>query len=184
MTGVFRAVIERSGFEAATPAQHKRALKGSYLFIAKRHHRAYKMLKFRNLAIRRYGLKPRRGNAGSGRSFEGSYAQAKVEKRRLYHFSDEPLPIGENKPFVWTGRTRSLARSSRGVKAGVTRSGKGHGTAIIRTPQLNRAGRQKRIDLIREMEIVTPEESSEQEKVGARHYDKKIRRTGKVTTKH
>ena len=185
MPGIFQTTIERAGVEAATIPQHRRALKSSYEFIAKRHHRLYKMLKFHKRAVRRYGLKPRRGNPGSGRKFAGSYAQAKVEKRRLFFFSNEPLPIGENKPFVWSGRTRQLAAGSRAVRSKATNAGKGFGEAIIRTPQLNRAGRQKRIDLIEEFQRVTPGEVKEQERAGARHYEKSLRRMrARKVTKH
>ncbi|MEN1680782.1 MAG: hypothetical protein AAGJ46_14430 [Planctomycetota bacterium] len=174
MAGIYQITIEREGHQAAPASQKRVALKRSFAFIAALHHRLYKMLKFRRSALRRYGLKPRSGEPGSGRRWEGSYAQAKVEGRRLFAFSDEPLPIGENKPFVWAGRTRSAVAAGRRTEAAATSAGRGHGTAVLNARQLNRAGRSKRIDLIDEMKRVTEEERAAQEVAGMKHYEKSL----------
>lgn len=176
MAGIYQVTIVEEGFAAATPADLARLLRGSFLLIGRLHHRLFKMLKFRKLATRRYGLTPRRGEPGSGRSFEGSYAQAKVEGRRLYYFSDEPLPIGENKPFVWSGRTRAAVAASRGVRAKASQSGKASAEVVLGARQLNRAGKQKRIDLNEEMRRVTPQENQHMEEQGGRRFERDLSR--------
>lgn len=140
------------------------------------------MLKFRTLAVRRYNLKPRRGNPGSGRAFAGSYAQAKVERRRLYAFSNEPLPIGENKPFVWSGRTRASAAASRGIRVFARSAQRASAAAVVRVRQLSRAGRGKRIDLLEEFQRVAPVERQELTPLSERRYDKELARTPDRTT--
>ena len=182
MPGAVLIKVERQGFEAATAAQKREARRHSYRGVGQRHHREYKMLKFRSLATRRYRLKPRRGNPGSGRRFAGSYAQAKVLRQRLFSFSNEPLPIGENKPFVWSGRTRSSAAASRRVRSTATSRG-GKVTVFINARQLNRAGTKGRINLLEEFVRVTTQEEKEQESFGIKSYERRVSRlTAKTTT--
>lgn len=164
--------IRRAKFPKAGPKVLRDALRSALRGGGEHYKRRFLMLKFTHAAIKRYGLKPRRGQRGSGRSYRGSYVEGKVKRRD----NGESRAIGENKPFVWSGETRSRVRSMARVEAKATNYRSGYAHVIASANQLNRAGTGKRINLIEEFERTAPEEIREVEKVERDAYDKHLTR--------
>jgi hypothetical protein len=152
---------------AATPAARNRALRVAFTWIGDAWHKLYKMLKFTNAATNKYGLHPRMGEPGSGRPFKGSYTQAKLKRRRN---GQGVQAIGETKPFVWSGKSRSDAKASRKVVATAAR-GFGKADCIINAPTLNLTPKGGRIKQREEFERVTDEERRHLEGEGILIYE-------------
>jgi hypothetical protein len=151
----------------ATPSMRNKALRVAFKWIGDYWHKHYKMLKFLNSATNKYGLQPRMGEQGSGRKFQGSYTQAKLKKRRN---GQGVQAIGETKPFVWSGKSRSDAKASTKVSVAATR-GFGKADCIVNAPTLNFRPKGGRVDLRGEFERVTDEERRYLEREGIVIYE-------------
>lgn len=171
--------IIREGYETVGRKERGDAMRASMRFIGDRHHQRYKPLKFKDSATKRYGLKPRGGEPGSGTKYQGSYTEAKArrgvngQKRRA---------IGETKPFVWSGGSRASAAASRKVVAKAT-STRGSSEVVINVPIFNIGGSSKRINLNEEFRRVAETERKEQETAGAKKYDRELSRAPRKTTR-
>lgn len=151
----------------ATPAARNKALRVAFKWIGEYWHKHYKMLKFLNSATNKYGLTPRMGEPGSNRKFNGSYTWRKLQRRRN---GQNVQAIGETKPFVWGGKSRSDAKASTKVNVAATR-GFGKADCIINAPTLNLRPKNARINLREEFERVTEEERRHLEREGIHIYE-------------
>lgn len=66
-------------------------------------------LHFTRAAYIRYKYEPRAGDYGSPIPFKGSYAEAKIRRRSN---GAGVRSIGEQRPFVWSGRSREQSKNS------------------------------------------------------------------------
>lgn len=171
--------IIRAGYESVGRKERGDALRDSMRFIGVRHHRIYKMRKFTDAATRLYDLTPRAGEPGSGRPYKGSYTEAKV-KRGVN--GQKVRAIGESKPFVWGGTSRSAAQASQKVEATAT-STRGSSSVIIRTPSFNRGGTKSRINVNEEFRRIAESERKSQETEGLKRYDRNLQRAPRKTKK-
>jgi hypothetical protein len=168
-----KIIVTRRGVEALTTRQQRDCLRESMRVIAEGWHDNYKLLKFAKSAMRRYNLTPRSGDPGSGRAFRGSYQWAKLKRRKN---GDGAQAIGEVKPFVWSGRSRTLAMASRKVVATAKSSTRARSEAVINAPALNFKNPKSKVNAREEMERVIPAETAVLEGDGAREYSNQITR--------
>lgn len=172
--------ITRKGHEASGRKEQRDALRDSLEFIGQRHHRLYKMQKFKDSATSRYQLKPRGGEPGSGQQFKGSYTEAKL-KRKIN--GQGVRAIGETKPFVWGGGTRQSAQASNKVEAKARSADRGSCHVVIVAPALNFTPKGGRIKPREEFERIAETERKSQEVEGLKRYDRTLARTRTKTTK-
>lgn len=165
--------IKRSRAKAIPASVLQQALRAAVTAGGYYYKRHYLMVRFTNAAINRYGLKPRRGNRGSGRAWQGSYAQAKVLHRSN---GEGSKAIGENKPFVWSGESRRSAKAGAKVKGIAPSSREGRFELTAPTPNFNRLGSSARINLNEEFSRVAPVEVASVDKVETAAYDKFLQR--------
>lgn len=171
--------VTRKGHEAAGRKQRRDALRESMQLIGQLHHRKYKMLKFTDAAVRRYQLKPRSGEPGSGVKFKGSYTEAKLKRRKNGQGS---RAIGETKPFVWSGGSRTSARASRKVEAVAKSAERGRCHVIVNAPALNFTPDGGRIKPRQEFERIAEVERQAQEAAGLKKYDRQLAKSTTKTT--
>jgi hypothetical protein len=170
---LLQVTITTDGVLAATPAMRRNALRNAFAYLAGLWDSLYKMKRFEAGATRRYGLQPRKGEHGSGRKWAGSYVQAKVKRRKN---GDGVQAIGENKPFVWSGATRSQVRSERNIVAKAASSSRAYAENIFNVPTLNlRPKKGGKINLRQEFQTVREDERKLLEDLGAAHYQNSFR---------
>lgn len=174
--------VETDGFAAATKGDLRDVQRTTWAFAGKYWHRNYKAVKFTKGAIRRYGYTPRRGDPGSGRRFKGSYQEAKLLKKPFFDGSTAGLPIGEVKPLVWSGRSRSLAMAGKKVDATARSSGQGKVDIIIYAPALNYPGPNGRIKMRDEVTATIPQEIKQMSNVSAKKFEKSLLRIRRKKT--
>lgn len=165
--------IKKARLKGVPASVQQQALRAAVTAGGNFYRSRFLMLRFTRAGIRRYGLKPRRGEAGSGRAFAGSYAQGKVKRREN---GQGVRAIGENKPFVWSGESRASAKSGSKVKGVANSSRQGRFEITSPTPNFNRQGAAARINLNDEFSRVAPIEVEACERVEAAAYDKHIQR--------
>lgn len=88
---------------------------------------------FSRRALRLYHYRPRQGDPGSGAKFRGSYAEGKVKRRKQFG----KIPIGENKPYVFTGESRERATSAPNIVAKARNYRTYSADVVINAPALN-----------------------------------------------
>lgn len=130
---------------------------------------------FTKRAIRRYGYTPRKGEPGSGRKFRGSYAESKIKQRSN---GDGVKAIGENKPLVWSGRSRTQATQSQNIKAVASSFSNYRADVIIPANTLNFL--RGRINADTELRATTSAEEKEIEKVFADAFEAELNRLGRT----
>lgn len=132
----------------------------------------YLPLHFTPAAHLRYGYAPRGNN----------YRKAKIRKAAG---SDGVRAIGEDKPLVFTGRSRERALSSPNIKAKAPSFERYVGSAVINAPAFNfSAG--ARIDMRAEVTRLHPAEEAKLDDIFTRKWNELLRaagqrRTNKVT---
>lgn len=173
--------IKRKGVAAVGKKEQRNALRSSMGHIGERHHALYKMLKFLDSAVSRYGLTPRSGEPGSRHKFKGSYTEAKL-KRKVNGLGSRA--IGETKPFVWSGGTRQSARASRKVINKAQSAARGSCDVIVVAPLLNLTPKGGRIKPREEFERIAEVERKSQEAEGLRFYREKLAKTRTKTSTH
>lgn len=114
--------------------------------------RAYLPIHFTKRALRRYSYHPRQGDPGSGHPFRGSYAESKIKRRKN---GQNVQAIGENKPFVWSGRSREQATSAPNVEAKAKNYSTFDAHVKINAPTLNFVK-----DASKEIRATAPEEDA------------------------
>lgn len=133
--------------------------------VGKLHHRLFKPKKFGPNALQRYKLrrrsaKYRRANAGHGTNQQGIRS------------------IGEDIPFVWSGRTRTLAMGSNKVDARAPSASRHFVDVILNSPQLNQ------VPWVREeFEKINKNEIAELRKQGIKRYDRELSRNGRSASR-
>lgn len=167
-------VLNEQGSVAATPKVRRDALRAGLEVVARLWHERYKMLKFSNAASRRYNLKPRMGEPGSGRKFKGSYTEAKLKRKAN---GQGVRAIGETKPFVWSGNSRERARSANKVNAKAASASRGYAESIVDVPTLNLRPKNGRIRLREEFEQVIEEERRALEIEGIKVYQAEVEKS-------
>ncbi len=176
----FTSELQLDGFAAATKRDLQNAQRDTWRFIGLWWHRTLKAVKFTKRGATRYKYAPRSGNPGSGRRFKGSYAQAKVLKTK-YRGLGVPS-IGENKPNVWSGRSRASAMAGRKVKATASSSGKGSVDITINAPALNFKNPKSKAHPRKEVTATTSAEISEMERVSLNRFEKNVTRIRRKKT--
>lgn len=172
--------ITVEGVHAATPKVRRDALREAYRIIASLWDKLFKMLRFKDSAMRRYNLLPRRGDPGSGVAFKGSYVEAKIKKKKN---GDGVQACGESKPFVWSGSSRAKVESMHKIVAKATSSEKGYAENVFDVPTLNLRPKGGRINPREEFERVREDERAMLEGLGAQAYKNQIDRTPPKTFK-
>lgn len=130
---------------------------------------------FTKRGVRLYGMIPRRGNPGSGRRYKGSYAEAKVKRKED---SKGVKAIGENKPLVWSGRSRSQALQGNTIRTFAPSFRSFRAEITIPANTLNFV---KDADV--DLKTVTPGENTELEKVFASEWEVQLRKRGRTGRK-
>ena len=177
---ILQCTIVEEGVLLARPKDQRDALRAAMQAVGDTWDYRYKMLKFRDLAVRRYGLAPRRGEPGSGRAFKGSYAEAKLKRRAN---GQNVRSIGESKPFVWSGNSRERAQHNARVKATAASSTRGECQNIIDVPTLNLTPEGGRINLREEFERVTDDERAACEAEGLHRFQLELEKKPSKTTR-
>ena len=130
--------------------------------VGKLHHRLFKPRKFAPNSSQRYKLKRRspkyqKANAGRGTN------QSDVRS------------IGENIPFVWSGRTRTIAMGGNKVDARAPSSARHFVDVILNAPQLNQ------VPWVREeFERINKNEIAELKRAGVKRYERELTRGGRT----
>lgn len=175
--------IEIDGFAAATKTDLRNMQRDTWAFTGKYWHRTYKAIKFTRAGARRYKYAPRKGDPGGGRPFKGSYQEAKLLRKPFFSRdagdgfdSTAPLPIGEVKPLVWSGRSRASAKASRKVNATARSSGKGKVDIIINAPALNFKQPKSKTNPRAEVTATIPAEISQMEKISLQRFERNLNR--------
>ena len=138
-------------------------------------------LHFTRRAFRLYGYKPRSGDPGSGKPFKGSYAESKVRRKAN---GEGVRAIGENKPFVFSGRSRDQAVNQSNVTATARNYQTYEGRVAIPANTLNFL--RGRIDAAKEIRATNPNEEQQLERVFADAFElelNKVGRTNRVSKK-
>lgn len=137
-------------------------------------------LHFMRTAIQRYGYTPRAGDFGSGVPFKGSYTEGKVRGRAN---GAGVRSIKENKPFVWSGRSREQATSTPNITA--TAKNFQTYTCHVNIPANTLNFLRGRINADKEIRATTPDEERILEQVFADTYEAELNRHGRTlkTTK-
>jgi hypothetical protein len=120
---------------------NNQVLKPSYQDIGVRWHVDYRKKHFTHGATREYNYTPRKGEAGSGRRFKGSYTAKKLAAK------------GHTKPLVYTGESERLTRL-RDVRA----TFKG-ARVVLKANKLNFRAKNSRINMRREMTTISNAEA-------------------------
>lgn len=158
------ATIGRSGFQEIG----RRAIEASVRYWWEH----FLPLHFQNIAFTRYGYKNRGPN----------YRKAKIRRAMG---SDKVPAIGEDKPLVFTGRSRERALSSPNIKVKAPNYQTYVGQAVINAPAFNfSAG--ARIDMRAEVTRLHPTEEAKLNDIFTRKWNELLRaagqrRTNKVT---
>lgn len=144
---------------------------------------------FQRRALNRYHYTPRQGDPGSGRRFKGSYAEAKVKRLSFAEFVGRDLggggterAIGENKPYVFTGRSRELALSTQSIVTKAPNFRDYQAEILINAPALNYISRTK-IDVQAEMRRTTAEEDMMHERIFAVEFEAGLNAVGRTNQK-
>lgn len=140
----------------------------------------YLPIHFTRRALRRYHYRPREGDPGSGRPFKGSYSEAKTKHAEN---GQKVRAIGENKPYVWSGRSRSQATASPHIVT-VAPNYKTY-RAEVRIPTNTLNYLRGRINADEELRRTTPDEDRQHERVFADEYEAQLNlvgRTARMTT--
>lgn len=172
--------IESDGFIAATGRDLQNTQRDTWAFAGRYWHRNYKAVHFTKRGARLYKYTPRRGEPGSGRRFKGSYTELKLLRKPLFEGSTAGRPIGEVKPLVWSGMSRSAALASRRVEATARSSGHGAVDIIFAAPNLNRTG--KRINMVDEVKRVHSQEVKQMELVSGKYFERRLTRIRRKRT--
>lgn len=136
----------------------------------------YLPIHFTRAALNRYKYAPRQGDPGGGRPFKGSYAELKVKRGT---FINESIPaIGENKPFVWSGRSREQALGS----SHVTATAKNHQTyeARVMIPANTLNFLRGRINADKEIRATTRVEEMKLEEVFGANFEAELNKVGRT----
>jgi len=174
--------LELDGFAAARPSDLKAVQKSTWKFLGKFWHRTYKAIKFTKRGSTKYGFAPRSGMPGSGKAFRGSYSEAKLLRKPFFRNSDSGLPIGEVKPNVWSGRSRSEAMSNQIVHATARKSGQGRVDIIISGNKLNIHNPASKTRPKHDVTSIVSSELREMERVGAKRFAKELLRVRRRKT--
>lgn len=126
-------------------------------------------LHFQNIAYTRYGYASRGPD----------YRKAKLRKAVG---SDNVPAIGEDKPLVFTGRSRERALSSPNISAKAPNYQTYVGTAVINAPAFN-FGAGKRIDMRAEVTKLHPTEAAKLETIFVREWNRLCRLAGLRATR-
>lgn len=129
----------------------------------------YLPLHFTPAAHLRYGYPPRGNN----------YRKAKIRRAAG---SDGVRAIGEDKPLVFTGRSRERALSSPNIKAKAPSFERYVGSAVINAPAFN-FGAGKRIDMRDEVTRLNPTEAAYLDKLFTRTWNALARAAGLRATR-
>jgi len=132
--------------------------------------REYLPIHFSTRARRRYNYRPRDGESGSGRPFKGSYAELKVNRGEVAG----AVAIGENKPLVFTGRSRERATGQKNIRAVAKSFQEYRAEVVIHTPALNFVDGARQ-----ELLASTPQEESELERVFAEQWEAELLKLGR-----
>ncbi len=170
----FEMKLEIDGFAAARPSDLKRVQRSTWKFLGLFWHKTYKAIKFTKRGSTRYGFAPRSGMPGSGRSFRGSYSEAKLLRKPFFSNSSAGPAIGEVKPNVWSGRSRAEAMSNRIVHATAKSSGEGKVTIVISGRRLNFHNPGSSTRPSKDVTSIIPSELREMEKVGAKRFEREL----------
>lgn len=180
---------EADGFAAASRGDLRNVQRDVWATTGYYWHDNYKAVKFTRRGYRLYNYTPRKGDPGGGRSFKGSYQEAKLLKKPLFSVaggdgfeSNAPLPIGEVKPNVWSGRSRASAMANRKVHATAKSSGSGKVDITINAPALNLHLPSSKVRPREEVTAIIDPEIRQMEKVGVGRFDKKLLRLRKKKT--
>jgi hypothetical protein len=126
--------LEADGLMAATRTDLRNAQRETWSDVGLEWHRTMKAEKFTKAGAAKHNFTPRRGDYGSGVPFKGSYTQAKILRRRN---GQGVRSIGENRPNVWSGQSRSQAMASNKVTAKAKSFDQGSVDIHINAPALN-----------------------------------------------
>ena len=179
---------EADGFAAASKTDLRDVQRDVWGTTGKYWHANYKAVKFTRRGYRLYNYTPRKGDPGSGRRFKGSYQEAKLLKKPLFSKSTDgfdstaPLPIGEVKPNVWSGRSRASALANNKVEATARSSGSGKVVIYINAPALNFHLPSSKVRPRDEVTAIIDPELREMEKVGVNRFEAKLLKLRKRKT--
>lgn len=173
--GMLQITIETTGPAAASKKDRRDILRDSFGYLAGLWDKIYKMKRFGPGAKARYGFAARRGEAGSGRPYKGSYQESKVKGRKN---GDGVKSIGEGKALVWSGNSRSQAEAQHKIVAKAASHTRGYAENVFLMPTLNLTPATGRIKLRKEFETVTEQERKSLEGLGALYYENKINAAG------
>lgn len=136
----------------------------------------YLPIHFTRRALKRYNYAPRQGDPGGGRPFKGSYSEAKIKRRKN---GDGVQAIGENKPFVWSGRSREQATGTPNITA--TAKDYQTYTCHVAVPANTLNFLRGRINADKEIRATTPEEERQLEQIFADVYEAELNARGRTT---
>lgn len=168
---LMQITIEVKGAAAATAKTRRDALRDSFRYLAGLWDKLYKMLRFKDSATARYDLTPRMGEPGSGRRYKGSYTARKANRRTN---GAGVRAIGETKPFVWSGASRSKVQATQKIVARATSASRAYAENIFDVPTLNLTPKGGRIKLREEFQRVTERERANLEGLGLLRYERAI----------
>jgi hypothetical protein len=180
VANLLKVSIRTEGPTAATAKDRRDALREAFAYLAGLWDKLFKMKRFGPGARNRYRLQPRAGDTGSGRKYKGSYTEAKALRRAN---GDGVRAVGETRPFVWSGATRSTVQSTHKIVAKAASAERGYAENIFDVPTLNLTPRKGTIKLREEFQRVTEEERKLLEGLGAQHYENNLRRVPPKTTR-
>lgn len=165
--GLFRATIR---YEGAIPSNLSRRTFNKfcaegYRILGIYWHQHFRQKHFTHAAIREYGYTPRKGEAGSGRKFRGSYTWRKLKK------------FGHTKPLTFTGESERLTRI-RDVRA----NGKGC-RVIIRANKFNFRAKGSHVNMRWEMTRISRKEGETLTKLFQNFMTRRLGQLPKTTWK-
>jgi hypothetical protein len=131
--------------------------------------RTYLPLHFENTAFFRYGYTAR----------NPAYRKRKINGGTL----GGEQSIGEDRPLVWSGRSRERAKAAR-VEAKAPSGSKAYAEVVIDAPALNFRPVGSRIDMRDEVTRVNQQEISVLSDIFVRAYEKELIRMGKMKRRY
>lgn len=133
-------------------------------------HANFLPIHFTKRASRRYGYEYREGEATLK---PGSYSWMKLHRKTIAGVK----AIGEVKPFVWSGRSRASATSTRKFEAVAPNYTTYEGRAIINAPAINFVERG-----YEELTRTTPDEDAAMRDVFLAEYERQLNSRGRTQT--
>jgi hypothetical protein len=169
---LIRVEITKSGLAAIGKNGYRESGRSAILAAAEHWWRVFLPLHFENVAYRRYRYKFR----------DDRTDELKVNRQEWPFGENTDKAIGEDKPLVFTGRSREVATRNRNIRVAAPNFQTYRADVVLNARAFN-FGSGKRIDMRDEVTRFTPQEERTMERIFAEDWENQLIRRGQRSPK-